>query len=169
MVETLELRVVELLSRDLDKLYSIADVAKELKVAYSHAYLFVKRLIELEIIITQNIGKMIVCRLNLKQPLTLARLSEIEYKKTLAWSKKDPRSTKLSERINLVKESVHCILLQNNKIIIIVPDTVLHTDFPVFKNRKVLSVHEFRKNKQFYKKTIILHGAEKYWSLIEDA
>ncbi|MFC1754321.1 hypothetical protein ACFL96_13175 [Thermoproteota archaeon] len=169
MAETLELRIIELLSRNLDKLFSISDISKELKVAYSHAYVFVKRLIGLEIISTQKVGKTIVCRLNLKQPLTLAKVSEISYKKTLQWSKKDPRSEKLFERIEQIKDSVHSILLQNNKIIIIVPENMQDADFSIFKNRNVITARELRKNKNFYANSFILHGAEKYWSLVENA
>ncbi|MFQ5474931.1 MAG: hypothetical protein ACE5DM_03785 [Candidatus Nanoarchaeia archaeon] len=133
MAKTLDSRIIDLLSRDIRKLYSISDIAKELGVAYSHAYLFVKRLIEQGVIATQRIGKTFVCRLNLKQPLTLARLAEVSYQRTSEWCKKDPRSEKLLSRVQMVKEGLHCVLLQNNKIILIVPDK--SGDFSIFKNR----------------------------------
>ena len=65
MVESLEIRIVELLGADLDSLFSIADIAKKLGVAYSHAHLFVNRLVKQDVITTQKVGKTIVCRLNL--------------------------------------------------------------------------------------------------------
>ncbi|MBU0461838.1 MAG: hypothetical protein KJ574_04605 [Nanoarchaeota archaeon] len=169
MAESLELRIIELLSNNPDKLFSIADIAKQLKVAYSHAHMFVSRLIAQQIISKQHVGKTIVCRLNIKQPLTLAKLSEISYKKTFEWSKKDPRAEKIFAKIEQVKENVHSVMLQNNKIIVVIPESAKNADFSIFPNRSVLTPYELRKNKNFYTNILILHGAEKYWSLIQDA
>lgn len=166
MAETLRKRIIELLSKDLDKFYSISDIAKKLGVAYSHAHSFVGQLAEQNVIKIQKIGNVSVCRLNLKEQMTLAYLCMIEYKKTSEWKKKNANSEKIMERIEKVKDNVHCVLVKNNKKIILVPESMPKPDMTIFRNRSVITRKQLIENKEFYKDCVILHGAEKYWSLL---
>ena len=167
LTETLRTRIIELLSRDLDNFYSISDIAKKLGVAYSHAHLFVKKLVDEKVIGIQKIGNVSVCKLNLSEQITLGYLTLIEYRRTAEWKKKNSHSDKVLEKIEMVKDSVHCILLKGNKKIIVVPEGMGKPDMGVFRNRTVINRTQLNVNKKYYRDAIILHGAEKYWSLIE--
>lgn len=166
MAETLKTRIIGLLSRDFDRLFSISDISKELEVAYSHAHTFIKHLAKEEIISTQKIGNALVCRVNMGNPQTLAHLALLSYKKTKEWQKKDVRAKKILERVNKIQDSIHSALLHNNKVILVVPESVSSRDFAIFKNRKVINRNELVRDKKHYLNCIILHGAEKFWSLL---
>ena len=166
MTTTLKYRIIELLSKDLTKFYSISDVAKELKVAYSHAHTFVKQLTKEEVIQIQKIGNVSVCKLNLGGALTCSYLSIIESRKTREWARKNPQSKKIFERIEPIKDNVHSILIKNSKIIIIVPKQIAGTNFSMFRNRVVITHAKLRRNKKQYAGSFVLHGAEKFWNLM---
>lgn len=168
MTVTLKYRIIELLAKDLATLYSISDIAKKLGVAYSHAHTFVKKLVKDNVINVQKIGNVSVCRLNLKQPATLSYLSLIESRKTAEWLRKNPQSSKILEKIDQVKDNIHAVLIKNNRIIIIVPEKITGADFSMFRNRAVMNRTHLARNKHYYKDCIILHGAEKFWSFIEE-
>ncbi len=166
MENTLKARIIELLSKDLDTFYSISDLAKKLSVAYSHAHLFINKLAAEKIVNIQKIGNVSVCRLNLKNQLTLTNLAVIEAKKTSEWLSKNPHAEKIVEKIELVKDSVHSVLLKNNKVILIVPEKITGVDFSSFRNRTVMNVEHLNKNRHYYKDCVVLYGAEKFWSMI---
>lgn len=168
MTVTLKYRIIELLSRDHGTLFSISDIAKKLGVAYSHTHGFVKILAKEEVISVQKIGNVSVCRLNLKQQMTLAYLSQIEYKKTAEWARKNPQSKKIMERVEQAKDNVHSVLLKGNKIIIIVPERITGADFSMFRNRVVLNKTHLMRNRHYYKDCVVLHGAERYWSFMSE-
>lgn len=170
MLKNIKPRILELLSKDLgsaDSFKTISDIANELKVAYSHAHKFVAELADADVLKIQKIGNAKICRLNLRNPLTLSHLALIESKKTSDWIKKDMRAAKILERVEQIKDSVHAIILINNKFIIIVPEKIKDADFRIFKNRKVINQRDLKKDIQFYKhKGVIIHGSEKFWSMI---
>ncbi|MBW2971590.1 hypothetical protein KY359_01010 [Candidatus Woesearchaeota archaeon] len=168
MAATLKYRIIELLSKEVSTLYSISDIAKKLGVAYSHAHTFITKLAQENAVSIQKIGNVSVCRLNLKQPMTLAYLSVIESRKALEWARKNPQSAKILERIEQVKDSVHAVLIKNNRIIIIVPEKISGVDFSAFRNRSVMNRTHLARNRQYYKDCIVLHGAEKYWSMLAE-
>lgn len=166
MTVTLRHRIIELLSRDIHNLFSISDIAKSLGVAYSHAHTFVKALAKEDIIHIKKVGNVSVCSLNLKSQLALAYLALIEARKTAEWKLKNPQSEKITEKIEQVKDSVHSVLIKGNRIIIIVPENITGVDFSIFRNRTVMNRTHFTKNMHYYKDSVVLHGAEKLWSLI---
>jgi hypothetical protein len=168
MAVTLKYRIVELLSRDVSTLFSISDIAKKLGVAYSHAHTFVNRLVKEDVISVKKIGNVSVCSLNLKSQLTLSYLSLIESRRTLEWARKNPQSAKIFEKIEKVKDNVHSVLVKNNKIILIVPEKISGVDFSLFRNRVVMNRAHLAKNRHYYKDSIILHGAEKFWSFVRE-
>ena len=115
-----------------------------------------------------KIGNVSVCSLNLKSQLTLSYLSLIESRRTLEWINKNPQSSKLLERIEQVKDNVHSVIVKNNRVIFIVPEKITGVDFSMFRNRTVINRMHLAKNKHYYKDCIILHGAEKLWSLMSE-
>ena len=133
---------------------------------YSHAHLLINRLFKQGIIKKQNIGKTIICELDYLHPLTILTLARNSYNKTQQFIQKDKRSEKIYEKIQRIKDDVEIVLLQNHKIILI---TEQEKKFKEFRNRKVININNFKKNKIFYEKTIILYGAEKYWSVLTNA
>jgi hypothetical protein len=164
---TLKYRIIELLSTDLSKLYSISDVSKKLGVAYSHAHTFVKKLVAEKVLRVQKIGNVSVCRLDLGSALALAYLSVIESRRAAEWVRKNPQSAKILDKIELVKDNVHCVLIKGSKIIIVVPEKITGADFSMFKNRTVMNRTHLEKNRHYYKDCVVLHGAEKYWSMMK--
>lgn len=166
MAVTLKHRIIEFLSKDTTALKSISDIAKGLGVAYSHAHMFVGILEKEGAIRIQKIGNVSVCRLDLKSASALAYLSLIESGRTAEWFAKNPHSAKIIEKIELVKDSVHSVLVKNNKTIIIVPEKIAGADFSMFRNRTVMNHTHLRSNRQYYKDAIVLHGAEKFWSMM---
>ncbi|MBW2996975.1 hypothetical protein KY349_01400 [Candidatus Woesearchaeota archaeon] len=163
---TLKHKIIELLSRDLATLYSISDIAKKLGVAYSHAHNFVNKLVKEEVISVKKIGNVSVCSLNLKSQLAVSYLSLIESRKTAEWLKKNPHGAKTVEKIEIVKDNVHSVLLKNNRVILIVPEKITGVDFSMFRNRTVMNRKHLLRNKQYYTGCIVLHGAEKFWSMM---
>ncbi|MFC1741675.1 hypothetical protein ACFL3V_04020 [Nanoarchaeota archaeon] len=166
MTATLKYRILGFLSEDTSLFHSISDISKRLGVAYSHAHMFVNKLVEEDVIRIQKIGNVSVCRLQLSFPLTLSYLSIVESRRTAEWMKKNPQSAKLFDKIESVKDNVHCVLLKNSRVIIVVPERLEGADFSMFRNRVVVNQRKLVKNKKMYGGSVILHGAEKYWSLM---
>jgi hypothetical protein len=166
MAVTLKHRIIEFLSKETTALKSISDIARQLGVAYSHAHTFVGLLEKEGAIRIQKIGNVSVCRLDTKNAATLAYLSLIESRKTAEWLTKNPQAAKTIEKIELVKDSVHSVLVKNNRIILIVPEKISGADFSMFRNRTVMNHTHLKNNRQYYKDCVILHGAEKFWSMM---
>jgi molybdenum-dependent DNA-binding transcriptional regulator ModE len=166
MDNTLKHRIIELVSRDISEQHSIADIAKKLSVAYSHAHTFVKKLVSEDVLKIKKIGNVSVCSLNLKSQMTLAYLSLIEARKTREWLAKNPHADKIIEKIDLVRDSIHVAMIKNNNVILIVPEHTTGVDFSAFRNRSVMTSVQMLRNKKMYADAVILHGAEKYWSMM---
>ena len=166
MKSPLKYRIIELLVKDTGNFYSISDIAKKLNTAYSHTHLFIQQLATENIIQIKKVGNTSVCILNTSEPLTLSHLSLLSYKKTQEWKTSHPQSERLFEKVNIVKDNTHSIILCGNKIIIITPEKITGADFTIFKNRTIINQYQLLANKQYYKGCIILHGAEKFWSLM---
>jgi transposase len=166
MKETLNNRIIEFLAAETDKFYSISDIAKMLGVAYSHAHLFISRLSNEGIVRIQKIGNVSVCRLETKNMVTQAHLALMEAKKTQAWLAKNPHADNILEKISLVQDNVHCILLRNNQVIVVAPERIAGADYSMFKNRSVITAEKLERNSKQYKDCVVLHGAAKYWNII---
>ena len=166
MADNVEKRIIGLLRDNPDTIFSISTIAKRLNIAYSHSHKFVKKLSAKGILKQQKIGNTIICTLNLKNTLTLARLAELEYEQTSKWIEKNPKAEKIFEKIEVVKDDVHSILIHGNKIILLIPEKITNSDFSLFRNRTVMTRNQMIKNKSYYKNAVILYGAEAYISLI---
>ncbi len=168
MTVILKYRIIEYLSRDLGGLYSISDVGKSLGVAYSHAHSSIKQLVRDDVITIQKIGNVSVCRLNLKSPMALSLLSINSSRKASEWMKKNPQSSKIIEKIAVVSDNVHCVLVKGSNIILIIPEKIKGADFSMFRNRTVINKHQLLRKKKYYSDAVVLHGAEKYWSFMSE-
>jgi hypothetical protein len=166
MAVTLKYRIIEFLSKDISALKSISDIAKGLGVAYSHAHMSVMALEKEGALKIQKIGNVSVCKLELKSNAALAHLSAIESIRTSEWLAKNPQAAKIIDKIELVKDSVHSVLVKNNNITLIVPEKITGTDFSMFRNRTILNHNSLKSKRQYYKEAIVLHGAEKFWSMM---
>lgn len=168
MAVTLKYRILELLSRDHEGLYSISDVAKSLGVAYSHAHGAVRKLVSDEVIRINKVGNVSVCKINLKSQMTVSMLAINSARKTTEWMKKNPQAAKITEKINIASDNVHCVLVKGNKVILVVPEKIKGADFSMFRNRTVITSRQLVKKRKYYSDAIVLHGAEKYWSFMSD-
>jgi len=76
----LELKIVDLLAKDLEKKFTINEIAKNLGEFYSFVHRTVNKLTKDGVLIKNIVGKSHLCSLNLKNEKTLAliQLSEIE-------------------------------------------------------------------------------------------
>jgi DNA-binding Lrp family transcriptional regulator len=166
MEQTLKHRIIELVSKDASEQHSIADIAKKLGVAYSHAHTFVKKLVAEDVLRIKKIGNVSVCSLNLESQMTLAYLALIEAHRTKEWLAKNPHADKIIEKIALVRDSIHVAMIKNNNVILIVPEHISGADFSIFRNRSVMTSVQMLRNKKMYQDAVILHGAEKYWSMM---
>lgn len=167
MPPTLKHRIIGLLARDPSP-RSISDIARKLGVAYSHAHSFIRQLISEDIVRTQKIGNVLVCSLNMHSQSTCAHLAVIESERASEWRRKNPHFEKTLEKIDLVKDYVHAILVKNNNVVIIVPEKLSGADFSMFRNRTVLTAHQVSKKRDYYKDCVIVYGAERFWSLLSD-
>ena len=78
----LELKIVDLLSKNKEKEFSINEIANALKESYSFVNRITNKLIMDKVIIKKKIGKSYICSLNLKneKTLVLINLNEIQKK-----------------------------------------------------------------------------------------
>ena len=79
MADNLSDRIISLLSKETDELLSISDISKRLGVAYSHAHGFVSDLLREGILESKRVGRTIICRLDRRNPLTIAALTRVSY------------------------------------------------------------------------------------------
>ncbi len=161
---TLRNKIIKFLAYS-DEFNSISDIAKKLECAYSHAHKFVMELSKEGVIKIQKVGNVSVCKLNINEGITLAYLSMISHVAGKKWREKNPQSEKILEKINTVKDKVHCVLVKGSKVIII---TEFDGNFGMFRNRTVINVQQLRKNIEYYKDAVVLYGAECYWGLLCD-
>ncbi len=76
----LELKIVDLLARDIEKKFTINEIAKALEEYYSFVHRTVNKLNKDDVIIKEKAGKSYLCSLNVTNEKTMAlmQLSEIE-------------------------------------------------------------------------------------------
>ena len=81
----LELRIVELLAKNMEKRFTMNEIAKALKEYYSFVHRIINRLAEDGVIIKNKAGKSYLCSFNIgnEKSLALMQLAEIEKKEEL--------------------------------------------------------------------------------------
>ena len=176
MAETLRLKIVELLSRGINRLYSISEIAKHLKAAYSHCNTFVRELEKENVIKIIRIANAHICTLNLNENLTLAYLTLIEYRKAKEWKEKNkPRAGKIGLFVSRLKEKGIVIdtLFVDDSVYIVIPKLEPETARQI-DNEKLglgyvlLDREKFTENQDhFIRKHFILYGAERFWELVK--
>lgn len=87
----LELKIVDLLARNMERKFTINGVAKSLNEYYSFVYRIVNQLIKDNVITKEKAGKSYLCSINLgvEKTVALIQLSEIEKKDELYSSNKE--------------------------------------------------------------------------------
>lgn len=78
----LELKIVNLLAKDIEKKFTINEIAKNINEYYSFVHRTVNKMVKDNVIIKNRVGKSYLCSLNIENEKTLAliQLSEIEKK-----------------------------------------------------------------------------------------
>jgi len=78
----LELKIIDLMSKNLEKSFTINEIAKTLNEAYSFVNRIVNRLIKDKLILAKTVGKALVCSINLGNDKTIAllHLNEVDRK-----------------------------------------------------------------------------------------
>jgi len=85
----LELKIIDLMSRNPEKRFTINEIAKTLNETYSFVNRVVNKLIKDKVIIKEKIGKACLCSLNLKSDKAIALLHLNEVNKTEEFYKKN--------------------------------------------------------------------------------
>ena len=87
----LELKIVDLLAKDIKKIFTINEIANTLEEFYSFVHRTVNRLNKDGVIIKNKAGKSYLCSLNLENEKTLAllQLSEIEKREKFYYANKE--------------------------------------------------------------------------------
>ncbi len=87
----LELKIVDLLSKNMERKLTINEIAKSLKEYYSFVHRTVNKLINDGVITKEKAGKSYLCSINLEneKTITLIQLSEIEKKSEFYSSNKE--------------------------------------------------------------------------------
>ena len=70
----LELKIIDLMSRNMEKGFTINEIAKTLDEAYSFVNRTIAKLAEDKVIVIEKVGKALVCSLNLDSDKTIALL-----------------------------------------------------------------------------------------------
>lgn len=159
-MKSAKFRILELLTQEHETLITIADIARALNIAYSHAHKFTQELIEENVLETKKVGRSLTVSLNSINPLTRSYLAQIAYEKTQDWASKDPRSTKILNRLNEVRNDFLCAFLHGNRIVFITQEN--KDVFKEFRLRKVIQWKSF--NVKQYENILLLAGAENYYS-----
>ena len=191
----LELKIVDLLARNLEKKFTINNVAKLLKEHYSFVHRIVNKLFEDGVIYKDKVGKSYICSLNLEneKTLILLQLSEIEKKDYFLSSNKELKLilddfVKLAEsQINLIsmvlfgsyakdtatKESdIDIFMVSKGKAGIDKISREIYAKYGKEINTIIITPDDFRKqrNKDLIKEIInnhyIIYGVERFVDLV---
>ena len=179
MTGTLRERIIAHLGRDLNRLYSISDIAKALGAAYSHCNKFIRELAEDNIIKLIKISNSLICTLNLKEPLTIANLALIEYQNYNVWKKNKnnkPKAAKLNLFLNRVKDhmiQIDSLIISKTNILILVNEIDGKLKNEIDKANLGISYMLIDRS-NFYKMQenilndhVVAYGAEKFWQYVK--
>ena len=158
---TAQQRILTLLAQERQELNSISDIAKKLKIAYSHAHRYVKLLQHKNVITIKKVGGALICSLNRSEPLTRALLAQRSYEHAQAWRKHNPHSEKIMQRVHELRAQLRIVAMHNKRVLIVPAENAQTSLLERFHNRKLLSQQEI--HDPYYKDVVILYGAEHYW------
>jgi len=106
----LELKIVDLLARNMERRFTINEVAKSLNEYYSFVHRTVNRLSRDDVIIKEKAGKAYLCSINLgtEKTIALVNLSEIEKKNEFYNSNKELKII-LEDFVKSIESAVNAI------------------------------------------------------------
>ena len=147
--------IIRLFCRDLTKELTIRQVSKLLKKSYAYTNKEVWNLIKKEVLNKKEIGKSVVCSINLNNELT----------RTLLAFNSALEKQAFKGKINIELKEAYTAFYSKNKLFIVCKDKSL------FKNvkAKILTKQEFISSlKDIGLDNLIIYGYEKYWEIVGD-
>ena len=191
----LELKIVDLLARNLEKKFTINEVAKVLKEHYSLVHRIVSRLFKKRIISKEKIGRAYICSLNLDNENTpiLIQLSEADKRDNFLNSDKELKliledfAKSVESHVNItsivlfgsyakrtaIKESdIDILLISREKAGIDKVTREIYAKYGKEINIIIMTPDDFRKqkHKDLIKEIInnhyIIHGIEKFVDMV---
>jgi hypothetical protein len=177
MDDTLRMRIVGLLSKDINKLYSISEISKLLGSAYSHSNSFVNELAKEKVIKIIKIANANICTLNLKENLTFGYLLLHEYSLLKEWvTHNQQKSAKINLFVSRLKEkkiAIDSVFVSKSNVFIIVQNVSAELSKDIVKeqvglNYVVIDRSKFIENQsQFLLDRTIFYGAERFWECVK--
>jgi len=191
----LELKIVDLLARNIEKKFTINEIAKTLKKYYSFVHRTVNKLIKDGVITKEKAGKSYLCSINLENEKTivLIQLSEIEKRSEFYSSNKEIKLiledfVKSAESIvnpisivlfgsyakgTVTKESdIDILLLSKTKAGIDRIAKEIYAKYGKEINALIMTSDDFKKQKdkvvikEIINNHYVLYGAEKFVNLV---
>jgi len=192
----LELKIVDLLAKDVEKKFTINEIAKTLGEYYSFVHRTVNKLSKDDVVIKNKVGKSYLCSLNLKneKTATLIQLSEIEKRENFYTTNKELKliledftKTLESQHKNIItvilfgsyakgtatKESdIDILLISNEKIEIEKVIKGIYAKYGKEIMPIVMTQNDFKKQKdkavitEMVKNHYVLYGVENFVSLV---
>ena len=149
-----EVSIVKLFCRDLAKELTIRRISQLLKKSYAFTNKEVWKVINKGVLNKKEIGKSIICSINLNNELTKALLA---FNSSLEKQQKFP-----DKSFPELKDALTAFYSKNKLYVVTEKKTPI-------KNAKMLSKEEFLAQiKQIGLDNLIVYGYEKYWELIGD-
>ena len=153
-----EVSIIKLFCRDLSRELTIRQVSKLIKKSYAYTNKEVWDLVKKGVLNKKEIGKSVVCSLNLKNEMT---------KVLLSLNSALEKQEHLKDKEELIKElkekDAYTAFISNKKLIIISKEKIS------VKNAKILDKKEFASFIKENQDNLIVYGFEKYWELVGDA
>lgn len=192
----LELKIVDLLAKDVEKRFTINEIAKNLEEFYSFVHRTVNKLSKDGVVVKTKVGKSYLCSLNLEneKTATLIQLSEIEKRESLYTVNKELKliledfiKTLESQHKNIVtiilfgsyakgiatKESdIDILLISNEKIEIEKVTKAIYAKYGKEIIPIVMTQNDFKKQKskpvitEMIKNHYVLYGVENFVNLV---
>ncbi len=175
MTKTLRERIVAFLGRDINRLFSISDISKNLGAAYSHCNKFIREMESEGILRMIKIANSHIITLNLSEPLTISMLCTLEYHKLKNWKVKNkPKSAKLNLFLNRIENiNIESIFVSKTNIIILVKKIDNTINAEINNHNLGLSYVIIDKDKfvqeqdAFLKDHVVFYGAERFWQSVK--
>jgi predicted nucleotidyltransferase len=189
-----ELKIIDLLMRNVEKKFTVNEIAKALNAYYSHVYKSVNKLAKEGVVIKEKVGKSHLCSLNFDNEKTIAliQLDEIERRNDFYNLKKEikiiledfVKAIRPSNPLTIVlfgsyakniatKESdIDILVIGKNLAKIDIITKEIYSKYDKEINVVMMSAREFKKQKskaiikEIIKNHYVLYGVEKFVDLI---
>lgn len=160
-----KINIIRLFCRDLTKEITIRQISKLIKKSYAYTNKEVWDLINKEVLNKKEIGKSIICSLNINNELTKALLAFNSFLEKQEYLQNKSRLKQEIERLIKDQKEVYTIFLSNKKLFIVCYDKSLLKNLKA----KILTKQEFDSSlKNIGLDNLIVYGFEKYWEFVGD-